>query len=201
MSKDPLQGILEQQQRIREMVESPGLRMIQDQSRRVRDMVDPPVLRRIREQNERYRGLVDPPVLRRMRDQQRRLETYMQSPFYRSLREDRESWDSLLSAPLVDQIADYQVDLAERVREATTSEVTVDSPEGLEEVWFGAPSWAVLLWEIEGLLKSVELITAAMTTSKVALDAPIPDVLLALIVMVIGAAELALWLAKGAPDD
>jgi len=90
-------------------------------------------------------------------------------------------------------IANRVIDAAEGSPASETEEGNLDAGEG---VWFGAASWSALLAEIEGLLKALEVLVAAMTASKMELNAPIPTAVLALLVVLVSASELALWLAK-----
>ncbi|MDX6589777.1 MAG: hypothetical protein QOI84_1051, partial [Solirubrobacterales bacterium] len=70
-----------------------------------------------------------------------------------------------------------------------------------DEVWFGAESWARLVWEMVTILKCAELMTAGMIGAKAKLGAPFPDGVLYLLAIFIAAGELAAHFAKDAFDS
>jgi hypothetical protein len=55
------------------------MRAIREQQERLRDLIDPPGMRTIREHQELLRDLVDPPALRSMHEQQKLLRTLVGS--------------------------------------------------------------------------------------------------------------------------
>ena len=65
--------LLEQEQRMRDLIDPPTLRAMREQEQRMRDLVDPPALRAMREQEQWMRDLIDPPALRAIREQERRM--------------------------------------------------------------------------------------------------------------------------------
>ena len=60
--------LLEQERRMRDLIDPPALRAIREQEQRVRDLIDPPTLRAIREQEQRMRDLINPLALRAVRE-------------------------------------------------------------------------------------------------------------------------------------
>lgn len=155
---------------------------MEDQGWRIAAIVDQPA---VRQMQEHQRRVGEGSALWQLHDRQERIASFMESPGFRSLRDHLEEWQEQLSAPFVRQIESYQTDLVDRV---VAAEQDIAAP---------TPSWSVLLWEMEGLLKTLELLTAAMAGAKSQLDFPVPGVILALLVMLFTVAELAIWLAKG----
>lgn len=154
---------------------------MEDQGWRIAAIVQPAV----RQMQEHQRRVGEGSALWQLHDRQERIASFMESPGFCSLRDHLEEWQEQLSAPFVRQIESYQTDLIDRV---VAAEQDIAAP---------TPSWSVLLWEMEGLLKTLELLTAAMAGAKSQLDFPVPGVILALLVMLFTVAELAIWLAKG----
>lgn len=109
---------------------------------------------------EHQRRVSEGSALWQLHDRQERIASFMESPGFRSLRDHLEEWQEQLSAPFVRQIESYQTDLVDRV---VAAEQDIAAP---------TPSWSVLLWEMEGLLKTLELLTAAMAGAKSQLDFP-----------------------------
>ena len=209
-----LQEIQRAQTRIRDLMDPPALRQlrqVQEAQERIRDLMDPPALRQLRqiqETQERLRELmIGPPAaqqLRQLQEQQARMQALFENPVVRSLREQRSEWDDALTPEVVADIDSFQADLTSRVVSAAEAEAEETGTAPAEEsggVWFGAASWAALLAEIEGLLKALEVMTAAMTGSQMALHAPIPTAILALLIVLCSASEFALWLARQGLDE
>jgi hypothetical protein len=196
-----LRQLQAQQARIREQMINPPvmrhLQQLQEHHARIRDLIiAPPALRQLQqleEQQARIQKMINPPSLRQLQqleEQQARMQALFGTPIIRSLREERAEWDELLTPEAVAEIESFQADLASRVAPPE------EAREAPGEAWLGAASWAALLAEIEGLLKALEVIVAAMTASKMALDAPIPTAIVALLIVLVSASEFALWLAK-----
>jgi hypothetical protein len=180
---------------------SEQFRKLQEQQARIQKLINPPglqQLRQLQEQSARIQKLINPPGLQQLRqleEQQARLQALFENPVVSSLSERRAEWNDLLTPEAITEIDSFQADLANRV--VASGERVAEAGEAeVEGVWFGAASWATLLAEIEGLLKAMEVITSAMTASKMALHAPVPTAILALLIVLISATEFALWLAK-----
>jgi hypothetical protein len=108
------------------------------------------------------------------------------------------NWKVTLAPGLVDQMAAFQTgvlaDIAARIPDYAVEDEA-------DEVWFGAESWARLVWEMVTILKCAELMTAGMTAAKAKLGAPFPDGVLYLLWIFIAAGELAAHFAKDAFED
>jgi hypothetical protein len=105
------------------------------------------------------------------------------------------NWKVTLSPGLLGQMVTFQsellVDIASRIPPDAIEDET-------DEVWFGADSWARLVWEMVAILKCAELMTAGMTAAKAKLGAPFPDGVLYLLWIFIAAGELAAHFANDA---
>ena len=194
---DPLEPLRRQQESIRRMVRPSMIELIQNQQTRIQQLQNQQaVVQQAQCALERQRraiDVIDSPTMRLILGNQQRISLVFQSPLLRLLREQPARWDALVTPSVVAQVESYQADLIVRVAEASESE---QEEGGQAPAWFGAPSWSVLLWEIEGLLKALEVLTSALTAGKMALDAPIPTAVIALLLMLCAAAEFSLWLAK-----
>jgi hypothetical protein len=97
-------------------------------------------------------------------------------------------------------MATFQTGLLADIASRIPADATEDEA---NEVWFGAESWARLIWEMVTILKCAELMTAGMTAAKAKLGAPFPDGVLYLLWIFIAAGELAAHFAKDAfdPED
>lgn len=142
-----------------------------------------PAMRQLHEQNERVAKVLSEPLLEQMREQQDRLR-------------------EILSGPALGEVLDYQERLAARLVDYAT-ELPVDEVDLIVEDavegparWFGARSWQFVTWEVEGLLKTLELLTASMYLANTAMaDQPFPEPWLAVLLMLVVAGELAVWFA------
>jgi hypothetical protein len=136
----------------------------------------PDITSLVRLQQERLRELMDPqlPVLR----------------YHEWLR-------SAVAPSALAELASYRADLASWMATAIPGDGVVDDHDA---VWFGAPSWDVLVWELQTLLKSLETITSTLGVAKVGLHAPVSDALLAVMLLLVVVGELALHVAHGPPD-
>ena len=189
-STDPFR---QQQETVRRLVRNPALGLAREQKQRIQDVLDPPAMRRIREQQQRIQDVLDPPAMRRIREQ---LTVLLNSPPLQSIKAEPDVWLSALPSDVVSDLDDYETSLRGRV----TAAADVRSEEGASGVWFGAASWSVLVHELEGLLKVQELLAAGLTAANMTVGEP-PTALIAVLIMLVAAAELALWLVKSDLDD
>lgn len=162
--------------------------MLQAHDARIRMLMNPLALERIRQQQRRALTLTDSAAWDRVREYQRRAErmVVLMDP---------------ASGPAFSSFAaSYASDVAARVVAPAATSGAALEPES-DQVWLGAASWTQLLWELEFVLKLMELTTAALVVAKVGLAAPAPGALIAVIFMLIVLGEAAAFLAKGRPDD
>lgn len=214
LTEPAVKRMLDQQRRLAEWLQPRVLRMV-EQQQRLAEAMQPAITRTV-EQQRQLAELMQPSVIQTL-EQQRRLAELVQPSVQRIVENQRQlerllrpAWADAQArlAPFADGAAleaflDYQQTLASRMVEfAEADALEVDTDEAIDpDVWFGARSWAYLLWEIEGLLKTLELLTAGLGAARLTLNAPISEAYLAVIVMLIVAGELALYFAKGGPED
>jgi hypothetical protein len=105
------------------------------------------------------------------------------------------NWKVTLPPGLVDQMVAFQTRMLADIAARIPDDTVADEP---DEVWFGADSWARLVWEMVAILKCAELMTAGMTGAKMELNAPIPSGVIYLLAIFIAAGELAAHFAQPA---
>ncbi|MFL5897700.1 MAG: hypothetical protein ACJ76D_04460 [Solirubrobacterales bacterium] len=106
------------------------------------------------------------------------------------------NWKVTLPPGLVNQMAVFQIGMLTDIAAPIPDTVEGEA----DKVWFGAESWARLVWEMVAILKCVELMTAGMTGAKMELNAPTPRGVIYLLAIFIAAGELAAHFAQPAAE-
>ena len=192
---DPLEPLRRQQESIRRMVRPSMIELIQNQQTRIQQLQNQQaVVQQAQCALERQRraiDVIDSPTMRLILGNQQRISlVFGQSPLLRLLREQPARWDALVTPSVVAQVESHQADLIVRVAEASESE---QEEGGQAPAWFGAPSWSVPCGRSKVCSRRLKVLTSALTAGKMALDAPIPTAVIALLLMLCAAAEFSLW--------
>ena len=200
LTQSPFADVLRRQQ---ELMYSPVLDAFRKQQETMQKLTQSPFADVLRRQQE----LVESPVLDAFRKQQDTMRKLTESPVFTQLWEQQHQMAAVLSGPALDHLLRYQEELEDRIIQLAAQDLLADDVLDEDEVstqlaWFNARSLQLLLWEMEGLLKVVEVLTAAgFATNEVSGVEVVDQTFLAVMVMLVLVAELVLWSAKGPPDD
>lgn len=153
---------------------------------------------------EQINKIYDSPAMKALAElDEARLEQLLNSPVLDSLAEQAASVTDSMPDSVAATLADYQGEL---VRELVDGAARA---EGAKEqgdadslaLWFGFETRRMLLYRMEGLLKTLTLLaTITLGTGQVS-DNELPVLVGALLLMFLATADLLLYLSKGPPDD
>lgn len=226
MGTDPLEAWRRQQEQIRRVMQSPAFEAIKKQEELTRKLLsEPPVLEAMRKQQEQIRKLIsEPPALEAIRREQERVQKLNESLVLKALQKQQEQIRKLAKGPGFVKLAKQQQEMADfwsrqsieplsrfreevaneaiRYAEEADSDVTASSSDGLSGAFFQFRANQYLLWQLKGLLKALEVLTASGdATNELAEEPIVSGKLLALMLMVALIGELMIWLAQGPPND
>ena len=222
-ANDALQKFWAREQRMRDLMDPPAIRRMRESEQRMRDLMDPPAIRRMREYEQRAHDLFDPPTLRRMREYEQRARDLMDPPAMRRMREyerarqllesnaltafseQRRQLGRMLRASGLEHLTDYQ-DLhrgVPRSAQAHTANAEADPPGdskaagAVGEAHVGFPDHvsAQLYSDIEGMIKSLFFLLAAVEYGRLELDLPVSRALISLLLTLVAAADLAYYIS------
>jgi hypothetical protein len=159
----------------------------------------------IRKQQDLMANFAISPAFEAIRKQQEQVERLLSSSVLAQIEKSQKQFAWTLSESTLEQIRDYQDALVEKIvdyaNETPVGEANVENDRALIEQ-AGSRSWRFLLWEMEGLLKILEIMTSAMgTVDLVTGTTTFPEPVLAVAVTLIMIGEFALWLANGSPNE
>ncbi|MHB1570674.1 MAG: hypothetical protein ACYC0H_15920 [Solirubrobacteraceae bacterium] len=193
-SPDPFESLRRQAETLTQFLQPAAVDVLLKEHLRIQEFVLQPAIGRMLEANRKIDALFAPAMLRLVRQNQERVTALFDSSALRILRDDPTRWGAFVTPEVIAQVDAYQDELIDRVADASNADSVEDGSES--GAWFGALSWTGLLWEIEGIIKALEVLTAGLTAANMLESVP-PTVLIALLLMLCTAAEFALWLAKG----
>ncbi|HET9678054.1 MAG TPA: hypothetical protein VFP21_11200 [Solirubrobacterales bacterium] len=201
------EAIRREQESIRKLVtEAPALEAMRKQQEEIRKWAtEPRVVEAVRKTQEEIRKISESPLLEAMRKQQEEVRKLTESPQFAQMQKQQRELAELWARQPIEPFARYREDLATqaiRYAEAAEKEETPaqSSGEDPNASYFTFRSVQYVLWQMEGLLKAMEVMTAAGdAVNKLAEDPVVSPKLLALMLMIALTGELILWFARRPP--
>jgi hypothetical protein len=226
---DPLEPFRKQLEQIRQLTESPALEALRKQQEQIQELVsEAPVLEALRKQEQQIRRLTsEPPVVEAMRKQQEQILKLNESPFLEAMRKQQEQILKLTESPQFAQLAEQQQEMARfwanqplepfvRFREEVADDAlryaADETAEGAtheaeddrhaRDALFNFRASQYLLWQLQSLIKALEIMTAAgQMANEFSKDPVVSGKLLAVMLMVALIGELMVLIAQRPPPD
>ena len=161
----------------------------------------------LRKQQEQMRKLTESPVLEAMRKQQEQMRKLTESPGFTQLQQQQQQFAEFITTQPLEPLVQFRQDLADRVtayasEESPANGLSAEIPNPAERAaFFRFRSLQFLIWQMEGLLKTVELMTAGgFATNHFAGEPVFSPSLLMLMVMVGLVGELIVWFNDQPPS-
>ena len=204
MPEMPRRTPLERQlERIRRITESPILEGLERQREQIKRITESPILEQLERQQEQIRQLTESPILKGIELQEERIKRITENPIFKQLERQQEQIRRLTEGPALA----FQADLVQQAIEyaETGSEVgerILSDDEISDEVErFRFRSVQVIVWQLQGLLRALDVMTAAGWAANELSGGELVDTgLLTVMVLIVVTGELLVWMASNPSD-